>query len=83
MRRFEDDRLYRTSDPYLETIATRGTMAQWRHRREGPPFVKFGHRVLYRGVDLNEWIDAHVVTTESTQSSRIKRDTGASRDRAG
>ena len=78
MRRFEDDRLYRTSDSQLEVIATRGTLAYWRHKREGPQFVKFGHRVLYRGVDLNNWIDAHIVTTESTEPSRTKRNAAVS-----
>lgn len=61
MHRFEDTRYYRTTDVELEVIGTRGTMAQWRHRGEGPRYVRFGNRVLYLGCDLNEWLDAHRV----------------------
>ena len=61
MYQFEDSRYYRTNDPALEVIGTRGTMAQWRHRGEGPRYVRFGNRVLYLGSDLNGWLDAHRV----------------------
>ena len=61
MRRFEDDRYYTTRDSELRLIATPGTMAQWRCRGEGPPFVKYGNRVLYEGQALNEFLDAHRV----------------------
>ena len=61
MRRFQDDRYYRTNDRELALIATRGTLAQWRHRGYGPRYIKYGHRILYSGADLNRWLDAHVV----------------------
>ena len=61
MNRFDDSRYYRTTDPELEVIGTRGTMAQWRHRGEGPQYVRFGNRVLYEGAALNSWLDAHRV----------------------
>ncbi len=60
-RRFENDRYYRTTDPELAIVGTRGTMSQWRHRGEGPVFHRFGNRVLYRGDDLNNWLDRHRV----------------------
>ena len=41
-------------------------------RRQGPPFTKFGHRVLYLGADLNAWLDARRV--EPRGNSRRKRD---------
>ncbi len=63
MRRFEDDRYYRTSDPELAFVATPGTLSQWRHQGRGPSFHKFGSRILYRGRGLNEWIDAHLIET--------------------
>ena len=66
MHRFEPDRYYRTNDSALAVIATRGTLSQWRHRGEGPPYVRFGNRVLYRGTDLNAWIDSHIVDTQSS-----------------
>lgn len=61
MRRFDDGRYYRTTDPELGVIATRGTLSQWRHRGEGPPYIRFGNRVLYLGSELNAWLDEHVV----------------------
>ena len=61
MRRFEPDKYYRTADPELGIIATRGTLAQWRHRGYGPRYTRFGNRVLYLGADLNLWLDERVV----------------------
>ena len=57
MKKFDDDRYYPTTDPALALLATRGTLSQWRHRGEGPPYVKLGNRVLYLGSDLNRWLD--------------------------
>jgi hypothetical protein len=31
------------------------TLAGWRNKRKGPPFVKFGSRVLYPADLLAEW----------------------------
>ena len=59
MYRFEPDRYYKTTDPELAVIATRGTLSQWRHQGRGPRYLKFGNRVLYLGRDLNEWLDSH------------------------
>ena len=61
MHRFEDTRYFRTTDPELAVIATRGTLAQWRHRGEGPRYVRFGNRVLYAGRDLNAFLDSKIV----------------------
>lgn len=61
MKRFQDDQYYRTTDPALGVIATRGTLAQWRHRGEGPRYTRFGNRILYLGADLNDFLDRHVV----------------------
>lgn len=58
---YDNDKYYRTDDPALAIIASRGTLAVWRHENRGPRFVKFGNRVLYLGADLNSWIDEHVV----------------------
>ena len=58
---FDPNRCYKTTDPELAVIATRGTLSQWRHRGEGPRYVKFGNRVLYKGCDLNDWLDAHMI----------------------
>ena len=61
MRHFDNDRLYRTTDPALAIIATRGTLAQWRHRGEGPRYVRLAGRVLYEGKALNEFLAARTV----------------------
>ena len=61
--RFEDGRYYRTSDSELAVIASRGTLAKWRCMGIGPPFIRFGGRILYLGKDLNEWLDRHRVKT--------------------
>ena len=61
LRRFESDRYYKPADPELSIFGTPGTLAQRRHRGEGPRYVRFGNRVLYRGSDLNEFLDEHVV----------------------
>ena len=61
MYRYDEARYYRTTDKELQLIGTSGTLAQWRHRGEGPPFVRFGNRILYAGNDLNSWLDKHRV----------------------
>ena len=61
MTRFDPDRYYRTDDLALAIIATRGTMSQWRHRGEGPRYVRLGGRVLYLGADLNAFLERHRV----------------------
>ena len=58
-----DERYYRTSDPELAVIASRGTLAKWRCMGIGPPFMGFGGRILYLGKDLNDWVDRHSVKT--------------------
>ena len=63
MKRFDPDTYYRTDDPALEIIGTRGTMSQWRHRGEGPRYVRLGGRVLYLGTDLNQFLDSRIVET--------------------
>ena len=60
--RFLDDQYYRPSDPEMRLIAkSPGSLAQLRHRGEGPPYVKIGNRVLYEGKSLNQWLYAHRV----------------------
>lgn len=34
---------------------TKGTLANWRSKRKGPPFVKFGHSVRYRVDQVIGW----------------------------
>ena len=61
MRRFDPDRYYRATDPEMRLIGTPGSLANWRSEGAGPPFVKIGARVAYRGRDLNKWLDSRTV----------------------
>ena len=60
---FENGRIYDDTDEELEIIASREKRAQWRHRRTGPSYIKFGRQVKYLGLDLNSWIEANRVET--------------------
>jgi len=42
-------RLFQLSKRYLELL---------RSRKDGPPFVKVGRRVLYKVVDFENWLEA-------------------------
>jgi len=40
------------------------TLRFWRHRRQGPPYVKCGEAVRYRLSDLELWLSEHTVSPE-------------------
>jgi hypothetical protein len=44
---------------------TVGTLKQWRWLQKGPRFVRFGNKILYRLVDIEEY--------ESNQTKRGKQ----------
>lgn len=56
---FDPARVYVLGDAELDVIADRDKLAQWRHRNTGPAFHKFGRKIVYRGDDLNAWVNAH------------------------
>ena len=56
---FENDRNYVLGDPELEIIGNREKLAQWRHKGIGPAFYRLGRKIVYRGTDLNDWVDAN------------------------
>ena len=70
LRRFDPDRYYRPTDPEMAIFGAVSTLAQWRHAGQGPSFVRFGNRILYRGDSLNSFLDAHTVAyaTEGVES---------------
>jgi len=76
---FENDRYYRTHDTELALIGTAGTLAQWRHLGKGPRYLKFGHRILYLGAHLNEWLDARIVDPSVPPASEPQPDSQAAR----
>jgi hypothetical protein len=61
------------SNPWLEKVATIGG---------GPPFLKFGRRVLYRKADVLSWLEANSLRAASTSAypktpSQKRRETQA------
>lgn len=65
MRGFEDERYYLTTDSELELLGSPAAMAKWRSRGEGPRYIRVGKRILYRGRDLNEFLDECVIEPTS------------------
>ena len=59
---FDNARLYRPEE--LGSLARAQTLANWRAKGKGPPFIKAGGRVVYPGKALNEWLERRVVTPE-------------------
>ena len=57
MTAFDPDRYYVTTDSELSLLGSPAALAQWRHRGEGPRYHKVGRRILYRGRDLNDFLD--------------------------
>ena len=58
---FVPEKLYLASDPALKILAPYSTMAHWRCEGRGPAFFKSGQRVLYKGSDLNDWLQSRRV----------------------
>ena len=61
MQRFDPERNYLTTDPEMLLLGSPATLAQHRYMGQGPRYVRLGRRVLYRGADLNEYLDQHLV----------------------
>ncbi|KAA0914867.1 MerR family transcriptional regulator [Phaeobacter sp. HS012] len=62
MEVFDNKRVYDDSDEELDLIAPKAKRAQWRHRRVGPAWIKFGRRVKYLGSDLNAYVEDNRVS---------------------
>ena len=58
---FDSEKLYLSTDPAFDVLGTASTRAHWRSQGQGPPFVKLGAGVAYRGQDLLDWIESRVV----------------------
>lgn len=58
---FEQNLNYVLGDEELNLIGDREKLAQWRHKKIGPPYYKLGRKVIYRGADLNAWAEAQRV----------------------
>jgi hypothetical protein len=60
----EPDKYYDTEAPELRLIASRQTLAKWRHEKKGPPYYRFGHRVRYLGSDVLNWMQEQRIKTD-------------------
>ena len=60
---FENERNYVLGDQELELIGDREKLAQWRHKGVGPSYYRLGRKIIYRGNDLNTWVEAQRVET--------------------
>jgi predicted DNA-binding transcriptional regulator AlpA len=49
------------------------TLARWRSRREGPPFVKLGREVFYRRQSIRAWIARQEFDPAAIEPSRRRR----------
>ena len=58
---FDPNRNYVLGDPELDLIGEYDKLAQWRHKNIGPPFYRFGRKIIYSGMDLNAWAEARRV----------------------
>lgn len=66
---FENDRSYVLGDPELNILGNREKLAQWRHKMKGPPFYRLGRKIVYRGADLNAWVEANRIDPAKMEQS--------------
>lgn len=62
-RRFVDDEFYPPNHPLMRLFGSPGSLAVQRCKRRGPPFMRYGRRILYSGRDLNAILDSSRVET--------------------
>ena len=49
------------------------TLAKMRLSGNSPPFLKLGRRVLYRRVDLDEWLQSRIACDTSDADARLPK----------
>ncbi len=60
---FDPNTVYTPEEVAERGIANYSTLAKWRHAKIGPPYMRLGKRVGYRGDDLNRWLVEQRVDT--------------------
>ena len=58
------------------------TFEGWRQKGFGPPFVKIGHRVYYRLVDLEEYIESNLRTHTGQTRASVQTKDAAKKEKA-
>lgn len=56
----------RTAEAALLLGVTADALKNWRKKRQGPPFIRAGRRVVYRTQDLLHWQEVHRVDPETS-----------------
>lgn len=49
----------------------KSTLANWRNKKTGPPYVKLGNRIFYPATELREWFDKQRIVPLATCSKNI------------
>ena len=45
------------------------TLANWRHLRKGPPYVKMsGGKIIYRSSDLDDYLESQLIDPEGSRN---------------
>ena len=60
----DEDRLLMSAETARRIRVTPTTLKAWRHRRQGPPFYRYGRRVVYRASEVDAWVRAHRVAAD-------------------
>ena len=74
---FDPNKLYLANDPALRPLGSYMTRAHWRNQGRGPAYVRAGRRILYRGSDLNAWLESRTVRPVHEQTADSKSDAAA------
>ena len=53
---YDEDRVFFPEDDEMRLLGSVEKLAQWRHRRAGPAFIRIGRRIGYHGTDLNAYL---------------------------
>lgn len=61
------DAFLRPKDVEKHFPITANHLAQLRHQKRGPRFVKHGHLIAYRVADLREWLMSGLVEPEDSR----------------
>jgi Helix-turn-helix domain len=56
-----DEPLLPEDEAAREIKVQKQTMAAWRNRNQGPPYVKVGRLIYYRPSHLREWLESRAV----------------------
>ena len=65
---FDPERIYLNGDPELLVLGRPSTLNHWRCQGEGPPFIRLGSRIGYRGQDLLDWLEGRTVRPANGQT---------------